>query len=179
MSQICQSMLSILPNNKKTDRNLQNTYELLPKWRYFAKSGHSVYKSRYGSFFIVISLRASTTRFSLLLIGHSFFEVGGMLNKIWSIKKYSRPKKFIFVKLSENNILKSLHLVSESTSALTFLQRRSRKGLNLALLIAGNMSGPPPCKESQPLCLLSHGLRHLCRNPFCLLLPHRFSPKKR
>ena len=75
-------MLSILPNYKKTDRNLQNTYELLPKWRYFAKSGHSVYKSRYGSFFIVISLRASTTRFSLLLIGHSFFEVGGMLNKI-------------------------------------------------------------------------------------------------
>ena len=41
MSQICQSMLSVLPNKKKTVKNLQNTCKLLRMWRNFAKSGHN------------------------------------------------------------------------------------------------------------------------------------------
>ena len=41
MSQICQSKLSILPNKKVTFKNLPKTCKLLPKWRNFAKSGHT------------------------------------------------------------------------------------------------------------------------------------------
>ena len=42
MSQIYQSMLSILPNKKLTITNLLNTHKLLPKWWNFAKSCHTV-----------------------------------------------------------------------------------------------------------------------------------------
>ena len=42
MSQICQNRFSILPNKKKTAKNLPKTCKLLPKWRNFAKSGHTV-----------------------------------------------------------------------------------------------------------------------------------------
>ena len=41
MSHICQSRLSILPNRKQTVKNLPRTCKLLPKWRNFAKSGHT------------------------------------------------------------------------------------------------------------------------------------------
>ena len=41
MSQICQSMFSILPNKKETVKILPNTSKLLPKWRIFPKSGHT------------------------------------------------------------------------------------------------------------------------------------------
>ena len=41
MSQICQSQLSILPNKKWTVKNSPKTGKLLPKWRNFAKSGHT------------------------------------------------------------------------------------------------------------------------------------------
>ena len=41
MSQICQSGLSILPNTKKTFKNLQITCKLLQKWRNYSKSGHT------------------------------------------------------------------------------------------------------------------------------------------
>ena len=40
MSQICQSKHSIL-RNKKYIKNLPKTCEILPKWRNFAKSGHT------------------------------------------------------------------------------------------------------------------------------------------
>ena len=43
MSQICQSRLSILPNRKQTVKNLPRTCKLLPKWRNFAKSGHTAW----------------------------------------------------------------------------------------------------------------------------------------
>ena len=42
MSQIYQSMVSILPNKKLTITNLLNTHKLLPKWWNFAKSCHTV-----------------------------------------------------------------------------------------------------------------------------------------
>ena len=41
ISQICQSMLSILPNRKWTVKNLPNICKLLPKWCNFTKSGHT------------------------------------------------------------------------------------------------------------------------------------------
>ena len=41
MSHICQSMDSILPNKKETVKILPNTHKRLPKWRNFAKSGHT------------------------------------------------------------------------------------------------------------------------------------------
>ena len=46
MSQICQSQLSILPNNKWTVKTLSKTGKLLPKWRNFARSGHTGGKRR-------------------------------------------------------------------------------------------------------------------------------------
>ena len=44
LSQICQSKLSILPNKKQTFKILPKTCNPLPKWRNFAKSGHTVHE---------------------------------------------------------------------------------------------------------------------------------------
>ena len=41
MSQICQSRHSILPKQIQTVKNWPKTCKLLPKWRNFAKSGHT------------------------------------------------------------------------------------------------------------------------------------------
>ena len=41
MSQIDPSRLNILPNNKYTVKKLPETCKLWPKWRNFAKSGHT------------------------------------------------------------------------------------------------------------------------------------------
>ena len=72
MSQICQSRLSILPNKKKTVKNLLN--KLLPKWRNFVKSGHTdavLQASSLLSVFVflttrLISWRLCTTNLTIL-----------------------------------------------------------------------------------------------------------------
>ena len=46
MSKSCQSRLSILPNKKKTVKSLLKTCKLLPKWRNFAKCGHTAWQIR-------------------------------------------------------------------------------------------------------------------------------------
>ena len=61
MSQTGQSRLSILPNEEKTDKNLPNTYKLLPKGWNFAKSGYTVTLAlEFANVFRVSPKRATT-----------------------------------------------------------------------------------------------------------------------
>ena len=66
ISQICQSILSNLPNTRKL---LQSTRKLLLKWRNFAKSGHTARPQKYFPFLKKLSRSRNLFSLSIVISG--------------------------------------------------------------------------------------------------------------